>query len=783
MAVTWGLVFLMLTISVQNIEFHSNESKGSLPMQVPENISIVSLTPIIYPGTDNSSAHSESQKVDGLRKDAKPVLPRSNELNGGCNASNSDSPYTFLRGCHTSTLIKSAIQNKTYTTKSQTNLSSTNETVMQTTADDGYEPFSLPPVWPLTRGSLKPSNYSLTLNQESVSSGPISCQGRCGDREMHPCSCADICIVHGNCCYDMNKKCPHLVASATSRFKHLKSVGVECSSETSTFVVMSCSDQASSGVKNVIKDPPVFNHGDKTENFDCDDSTQCRASSTWKKLAPFTKNRTDTGTFAPSADDLSVTNPNINDEARPSASALVSLMLNTPVTDITTGIVYRNRSIAQCNRVLDVHIVPWKVQAPVISAVIMPQNLGDVDQIVTTKVVAYMKPDLPTNISTGSECITVSSGQCQKQWIADQPELEMLCRNGNIVYYKTQHPLAQQYFDNIYCLLCNLGSDNHSVPVLQYKPLQKTFKLSVVLSLSNSGKLTLLTQRNSGLLYWDGLACTIHTAKHGDSQCSTTKCASGFVKRPDGVCRIPSKVKFAIGGEKCFFMRSQELENKLLSLIKCYLETAESAEIDTEDVRFDTVYETRMGIPLLQLETTVHYPYFSLVHRRNKINRDLALLVYDANFCCVPLATNITCSGSSCRLGELVMEPITSFKLLKERIKLTKEGIGLVNDGSITICDSKTREHLSSRMYCQKEPIYASEFHFFNWTANISCFGNEVGKQIHRTKQIGVCNSSPSRFINPCWVILLFTGSFLTCEENFHVTHRYSFLTVRWSYL
>ena len=106
MAVTWGLVFLMLTISVQNIEFHSNESKWSLPMQVPENISIVSLTPIIYPGTDNSSAHSESQKVDGLRKDAKPVLPRSNELNGGCNASNSDSPYTFLRGCQTSTLIK-----------------------------------------------------------------------------------------------------------------------------------------------------------------------------------------------------------------------------------------------------------------------------------------------------------------------------------------------------------------------------------------------------------------------------------------------------------------------------------------------------------------------------------------------------------------------------------------------------------------------------------------------------------------------------------------------------
>ncbi|KAK3786671.1 hypothetical protein RRG08_062158, partial [Elysia crispata] len=58
--------------------------------------------------------------------------------------------------------------------------------------------------------------------------------------------------------------------------------------------------------------------------------------------------------------------------------------------------------------------------------------------------------------------------------------------------------------------------------------------------------------------------------------------------------------------------------------------------------------------------------------------------------------------------------------------KLTKDGVGLVDNGSITICQSKIKQQKYLPIVCQQEPIYASEFHFFNWTDYISCFGNEV---------------------------------------------------------
>ncbi|KAK3791715.1 hypothetical protein RRG08_011222 [Elysia crispata] len=62
MAITWGLVSLMLTVGVQNIEFQSDESQSSLPARVPVNIWISS-GPTISPGVENSSAHSRSRQA------------------------------------------------------------------------------------------------------------------------------------------------------------------------------------------------------------------------------------------------------------------------------------------------------------------------------------------------------------------------------------------------------------------------------------------------------------------------------------------------------------------------------------------------------------------------------------------------------------------------------------------------------------------------------------------------------------------------------------------------
>ena len=737
MAVPWDLMFLMFTCGVHNIQFHSDESHDSLLRLVRENISVFYSSPTVSPGTSTSSVHAESKVVEGSKYDLKSVVPTSNRLNAGCNSSYLHSPASVPGECDTASLNTSSFSMKALTGKNHAHISS----VKETKSTDGVtEPFSLPPAM-----------------------DPLSCQGRCGDREAYPCSCANICIVHGNCCDDLKDKCANLVASAKSRFQHLQEVEVECSSITSTFMVMSCPDQLSSDEKDLNEKSPLSKHEENDEEghvYDESLSTQCRTSSIWKTSTPSTKNRTDPGALVLPSNDVTVPNPDVDDEIRPSTSVLVSLMLNTPVTDITTGIIYRNRSVAQCNRVPNLYILSWKVQAPVSTTVGKPQNLELLEQIVTTKIVAYIRPDLPRNISTGSECITVSIKQCQKEWVTDRPELETLCLSGNIVYHKTKYPLRQEYFDNIHCFICNIGSDTYSSPVLRYVPSQRNFKLSVVLSLSNSGKLTLFTRGNDNYakLYWDALACDVSTAKDGDGQCSTTKCASGFEKRLDGMCRSLRKVRFAIGGGNCTYSRSEQFEKDLLSLIMCYLETSEDAEFDTENVRFDTVYDPRLGIPLLQIDIEVYYLYAYAFDRDFKIRREIAMLVYDANFSCVPLETNITCLGSSCRLGELEIQSVISIDAYRGT-KKPSEGIGLLDNGSITICEAKTewKKKVPNNLVCQQTPLYASTFQFFNWTRQMSCFANRVAEQTPQTQRRGAGNNTPSprHPIHPCWVIFL----------------------------
>ncbi|KAK3771729.1 hypothetical protein RRG08_035784 [Elysia crispata] len=740
MAVTWGLIFLMFTSGVQNIEFHSEESQGSLPTGVPENISIFSSSPIVSAVTDTGSVYAESEEAEGARHDVKSVVPRSNRPNVGCDGGYLDPPATLPSECDTSSLFIGTFSMIAFSNKSHANISSIKKAK---SADGVIEPFSLTPALP-------------------EASGLLSCQGRCGDRSPYPCSCAAICIVHGNCCDDLNDKCAGLVASAKSRFQHLQMAKVECSSITSTFMVLSCPDHFSSEVKDLNEKSPLSKHEENdVEGLGCDESTQCRTSSIWKTSTPSTKNRTDPGALVlPDLNDLPVTDPNIDDETRPSTSVLVSLMLNVPVTDITTGIIYRNRSVAQCNGVLDLYIMSWEVQAPVISVFENPENLEVLDQIVSTKIFSYVRPDLPTNVSTGSECISVSSKQCQEEWITDRPELETLCLTGNIVYYQTIYPLKEKFFDNIHCLLCNIGFDTYSSPVSLYTPSERTFKLSVVVSLTNSGKLTLLTSRNDGKLYWDGLVCDLHTAKDGGGQCSTTKCAIGFEKRPDGMCRNLRPVKFAIGGANCTYSRSEQFEKELLSLIMCYLETSENAEFDTENIRFDTLYDTRLGVPLLQIHTEVYYPYAYAFDRDFKIWREITMLVYDANFYCAPLETNVTCMGSSCRLGELEIQSITSMDSTLGRIKEPYKGIGLLDNGSITVCEAKARldNKEPTTLLCQSEPIYASQFLSFNWTAQMSCYENRVvSEETSRIRRRGASNSTPnpSHLVHPYCVIVL----------------------------
>ena len=754
MAINWGLMYLMFTYVEQKADLPTEISRSFLYNGIVRNISTFPASPNISVENYNSSAYPETRKAENITKDLNYKAIKSNRLllpkrgqwmlrTASRNISQSDSPETLFPDSSTSCL--SLLSFESLTSMNQTKKRAVQETTSK--EDDIIWNFSAPPADPLTE----------TVSEEPLaSSSRLSCGGRCGDWSSFPCSCNDICIVHGNCCHDISDKCQHLTATAKSRFERLKGVEIECSSMTSTFMVMSCSDHSDSGASAIR-----LVHDDTPGR-----SGSARCTSCFTSKTPQTNNTINNtlDTVVSHFTDQPGMNKKIHDEIPTSTSDILSLIMNAPIMDFTSGIVYRSRSIAQCNGVLDSYILPWKVRLPVISYSLELKNIEALGELVTTKDIAYVEPHLPKNISKGSQCVINSIKHCRREWIKDNPELETLCLTGNVVYYITRKPLKKEYFDNMHCVLCYVGSDNHTLPVESYIPWQKVVKLSVVLSLSSSGTLTLLKQKKTDMLNWDALTCSVNTGKGGSGQCRTTKCTEGFEKRSDGVCRTLKKRQFAIGRDNCEFKRSQEFEKKLLSLIKCHLEATGNAELITETSRFVNVYDTRLGIPLVKLETDVYFPYDQPSDRQYQIRRELALLVYDANFCCVPLETDAVCSGASCRIGELEIQTVRSADAYEGRPNdKPNEGHGLVENSSVIFCESKGR----GVMRCQQEHIYASQFHFFRWTANISCFGSNVGTQTLQSKERQACSNTPSPTLNLGWIFALWGGLLVLSEVRF----------------
>ncbi|RUS71127.1 hypothetical protein EGW08_021106, partial [Elysia chlorotica] len=618
----------IFTFSHQNTECRTYDLRTFNYTQVLGNIPS---SPIVSPENGNTSVEDDVSDVEHTINARKHDTPKGHQKS--VTKQNNQSLITTRTNisrfasleCNTSEPFTSVFSMKTLGNANflKKSISTENKTA--------HDPsILLPPIRSLMKASLKFSNRSGSPEETVGPSATLSCRGRCGDRGNFPCSCTDICIVQGNCCYDMTIECPQMLLPAKLRFMHLRWVEVECSSLTYTFMIMSCPGHSGANGENISEAPTTLsrhekNGGDKFGNASSDSG---------KTTEPSTFIGGNAEPFDQALRDTTESTPQVDDKTPSFVSTITALMLNTPVTDVSTGLVYRNRSVAQCNGVPDLYIMRWQVQAPVIATDLKAQNVEVLDQILTTKIVVYMMPNLPANVSTVSQCIPNSIRHYREEWITDQPQLETLCHSRGFTYHQVRVP-SKMFFDNMYCLICYLGSADNSSLVSDYEPSQRTFKLSVVLSLSNDGTLSLLTKDYSTppKLYWDALTCSINSSTSGDGQCSTSKCAPGYEKRPDGSCRIFRSTKFYFGRDNCMFTRSKELERRLLSLIQCYLETARNAELLAESARFDLVYDTRLEIPLLQLEVDVYYLYLQSYNDQFNNRRELSLLAYAANFC------------------------------------------------------------------------------------------------------------------------------------------------------
>ncbi|GFS24111.1 hypothetical protein ElyMa_003407000 [Elysia marginata] len=567
---------------------------------------------------------------------------------------------------------------------------------------------SIPPVELLGRGSNILTGTS--SSERASESSPISCYGRCGDRKSFPCSCTDICIVNGNCCHDMKTQCRSLFESGWSRFKHLLKAEVECSSMTSSFMIMSCPSASSSR---------------EDESLELESTTtggiEVVAQPNFSKV---------------------VASQN-NEKSSLLSNAFFSLVLNSPVTDATTGLVYRNRSVSRCNGVQDINIQPWLVQVRIDLTTGDINDLGSLNDMVSTEIIVYIPPDSLKSTSLGSHCIRGSKRHCQKNLLTDRPSLESMCLNGSITYYTNKE---QGFFDNIHCLVCNVGSENYSSPVTYYIPRLKTFRFSLLASTTSSGHLTL--RPGSGLFFvsWATVECSVSAEEQGSDKCNKSKCGEKFEERPDGECRTIKKLVFAIGGGECSFIRSKETESKLLSLLKCYLKTFENAELDAETVKFAAVFDERMNRSLVQMSGFVYVPNFNRdPFTTEHFLRELQILIYDANFCCDPQPLVPVCANSVCRLGDIEVPSLKTTDLSKHLFGVNNpiKNSKTAANSTLIVCGNLVGERsfdIEPILLCLQEPIHMSQIHFFQRASNVSCFEGKVGKHVFHEKQNLRCN-------------------------------------------
>ncbi|GFR69520.1 hypothetical protein ElyMa_002051900, partial [Elysia marginata] len=225
--------------------------------------------------------------------------------------------------------------------------------------NESVRPSRLPPVWLMAKNSGV-LTHTKSLETAKESNDPVSCYGRCGDRRSFPCSCTGICMVNGNCCPDIKRECLSLLHSVRSQFKHLKDAAVECSSKTSTFMIMSCPNPSSAREKEALEMESVTKDGAKLV-------TQ------------------------PSISKISVSEG--SEQKNLSSNAVLSLIWDSPITDTTTGLVYRNRSVARCNGVLDLDTLPWLVQVETSPAHGGAKDIGSLNELVSTETVVYSPPD------------------------------------------------------------------------------------------------------------------------------------------------------------------------------------------------------------------------------------------------------------------------------------------------------------------------------------------------------------------------------------------------------
>ncbi|KAI8787116.1 hypothetical protein BgiBS90_012254 [Biomphalaria glabrata] len=313
---------------------------------------------------------------------------------------------------------------------------------------------------------------------ESITNKPISkgdnvssCQ-KCGRSLSLPCSCDVICQVYHNCCEDFVKECASTILKFENSYEDYKDSLIECSND-NVYVIASCPKQ------------------------------RVKIKSESKRI------KRDT------AKDLKTTGQ--------MKWTLKDIWRNMPVTDRSSRLVFKNKSISDCYPHNPIYLFLW-------NALLDYLEVTESEHHYLIDLSATYAPQFETPLGNNSfyephQCISHSIGDCRISKYKD------LCLSFTS-YVRAENMLV---YDNVYCAQCaGLNDTSLLMPVTSVGSGSRpkiTMSSSVTYDI-----VTFQTDDTSDNQKWHFLECSLDQKSQNQLKCIITACNSLYYKLHAGQC-------------------------------------------------------------------------------------------------------------------------------------------------------------------------------------------------------------------------------------------------------
>ncbi|GFO35300.1 hypothetical protein PoB_006180500 [Plakobranchus ocellatus] len=371
----------------------------------------------------------------------------------------------------------------------------------------------------------------------------FTCQGRCGKKISFPCSCSATCVIYGTCCDNMAQDCPHVWEEGLTRFDLISTSDFICD-QNSIYTIVSCpiverNEKVSETSNKQISREETESRKIKNQLLSNLDTIEQRQNvvreNTTRAIEP-EKTRKDSIT-----------------------GRLVAALSSAPVTDSDTGLTFINKTVYNCNNMLESNALYWAVMLNY--SYTSPTKLED---FVRHQMLNKYIPDFNKEILTDHVCVPNLQQSCNQAADIEEPSsryVKKCLERNNAVVISIKTLL---HYRNIFCAYCNEGRHNRIV--------LNTFN-TVPFSGSPFQVLMTLTEDTFSLkqaslgfqmfkMPWSQANCTMQAQSSveevfnaeksdQDSQtpCSLTCAEPEFTLRSDGMCKAPHQVLLAIADD------------------------------------------------------------------------------------------------------------------------------------------------------------------------------------------------------------------------------------------